>query len=55
MWKTGLLLVNEFHEEDIDSNVKRVDYLSTLMLQFPEAVRTTRPARLCFAAERLVF
>ncbi|TCD69858.1 hypothetical protein EIP91_005935 [Steccherinum ochraceum] len=36
MWKTGVLLMNEFHEEDMDSNSKRLDYLSTLMLQYPE-------------------
>lgn len=40
MWKTGVLLINEFHEEDTESNGKRLDYLSTMMLQLPEEVCT---------------
>lgn len=40
MWKTGVLLVDEFHLEDSASNSRKLDYLSTMMLQYPEQVWT---------------
>lgn len=38
MWKTGALLVGE-HEDSAATAKVRLGYLTTIMLQFPEAVR----------------
>lgn len=42
MWRTGALLVGR--QEDQEQAARdRLEYLTTMMLQFPEAVRGTRP------------
>ncbi|KAH8094811.1 hypothetical protein BXZ70DRAFT_896231 [Cristinia sonorae] len=37
MWKTGLLLVDEFHDVGPEGNSKKLEFLSTMMLQCPDA------------------